>query len=92
MSHFVECQTEFRDPQALVAASAAAHRRLLSPEAAAQTPDSRSRKERTDLNQQLPALYNATTEDMLFGIGQLAVGDCPPVAYIHIHYPDWGRE
>ena len=39
----------------------------------------------------LEDLYHATEEDLLYGIGLLALPDREPAPYIHIHYPDWTR-
>ena len=39
----------------------------------------------------LDNLYNATEEDLLYGIGQLGVPDGPASPLIHIHYRHWSR-
>jgi hypothetical protein len=49
-------------------------------------------KETVNVNNTLHRLYEATAEDLLFGIGQLQVPDDRPVPYIHIHYANWSRE
>ncbi len=39
----------------------------------------------------LEDLYDATEEDLVYGIGLLALPDREPAPYIHIHYRDWSR-
>lgn len=40
----------------------------------------------------LEDLYRATEEDLLYGIGLLALPDQDPAPIIHIHYRNWSRE
>ena len=40
----------------------------------------------------LEDLYDATEEDLLYGVGLLALPDQEPAPFIHIHYRDWPRE
>ncbi len=40
----------------------------------------------------LEDLYDATEEDLLYGIGLLGLPDQEPAPFIHIHYRDWSRE
>ncbi len=40
----------------------------------------------------LEDLYDATEEDLLYGVGLLALPDQEPAPFIHIHYRDWSRE
>jgi hypothetical protein len=40
----------------------------------------------------LQDLYDATEEDLLFGIGLLAQPDQAPAPYIQVHYRNWSRE
>jgi hypothetical protein len=40
----------------------------------------------------LQDLYDATEEDLLFGIGLLDLPDQAPAPYIHVHYCGWSRE
>ena len=39
----------------------------------------------------LEDLYDATEEDLLYGVGLLALPDQEPAPFIHIHYRDWPR-
>ena len=40
----------------------------------------------------LENLYDATEEDLLFGVGLLALPDHKPAPFICIHYRSWSRE
>ena len=40
----------------------------------------------------LEDLYDATEEDLLYGVGLLALPEHVPAPFIHIHYRDWSRE
>ena len=40
----------------------------------------------------LKTLYDATEEDLLYGVGLLALPDQEPAPFIHVHYRDWSRE
>ena len=40
----------------------------------------------------LEDLYDATEEDLLYGVGLLALPDQVPAPFIHIHYRNWSRE
>ena len=40
----------------------------------------------------LESLYDATEEELLYGVGLLALPDQEPAPFIHIHYRDWSRE
>jgi hypothetical protein len=40
----------------------------------------------------LEDLYDATEEDLLYGVGLLALPEQEPAPFIHIHYRDWSRE
>ena len=43
-------------------------------------------------HQILENLYDATEEDLLYGVGLLALPDQEPTPFIHIHYRSWSRE
>ncbi len=40
----------------------------------------------------LEDLYDATEEDLLYGVGLMALPDQEPAPFIHIHYRDWPRQ
>jgi len=44
------------------------------------------------MNNPLNKLYEATGEDLRYGIGTLNVPGRSPVPYVHIHYADWSRD
>ena len=44
------------------------------------------------MNDHLHKLYDATAEDLLFGIGRLVLPDCRPAPCIQIHYTTWSLE
>ena len=44
------------------------------------------------MNNRLRELYESTEEDLLFGIGLLALPDREPAPFIQIFYRDWSRE
>jgi hypothetical protein len=50
-----------------------------------------SPKEKIRMNRPLRQLYDATEEDMKFGIGVINLGTGPPAAIISIEYDNWSR-
>jgi hypothetical protein len=44
------------------------------------------------MSPELARLYEATAEDLLFGIGSLQLPEVGLVPLIHVHYPLWSRE